>query len=433
MASQPEEIATGVYRLASRGSNVYFVRSGVSWVLVDAAWAGCGQLIREAAESLFGMDSRPVAIVLTHAHPDHSGALPELARVWEAPIYLHPDEQPFIAPDMAAVEQCPAGPLDRWAIVPLLRVMPRRTREKLLAQGAGLTRLVRPLPLDGAVPGLPEWVSIPTPGHSPGHVALFRPRDRTLIAGDALLTIDLNSLWDLLRGTRRISGPPYISSWRWSVAKASVAALAALDPWTLAPGHGAPLTGSAVAAELHALAAHMTRAEHMQATGQPGHGLRAGRPLAERLLVAVEAFTAVTAIGGGAALLAGREGARFPPELLMGTPFRSYRVPGLLLTGAGGGSAAVAAGVMLRRPDAGAPASIAAGGLLMGWIAGEALILRQPAARSWVEALYFATGLTMVGLGLAVGRNSGRQGRLARQRAAASVPGDLASKAPLVV
>jgi len=41
---------------------------------------------------------------------------------------------------------------------------------------------------------------------------------------------------------------------------------------------------------------------------------------------------------------------------------------------------------------------------MLGWIIGEVLILRTPSARSWIEAVYFAFGLKMVALGLALGR-----------------------------
>ena len=74
----PEEIAAGVYRVETgRGlteANVYLVRSGPGWVLIDAAWPHRTQLIKAAAESLFGLGTRPAAIVLTHIHPDHSGS-----------------------------------------------------------------------------------------------------------------------------------------------------------------------------------------------------------------------------------------------------------------------------------------------------------------------------------------------------------------------
>jgi glyoxylase-like metal-dependent hydrolase (beta-lactamase superfamily II) len=58
-------------------------------------------MIRAAAESLLGRDSPPEAIVLTHIHPDHSGSVPELARIWEVPVRVHPAEMPLAGCDTA--------------------------------------------------------------------------------------------------------------------------------------------------------------------------------------------------------------------------------------------------------------------------------------------------------------------------------------------
>ncbi|HEU5440951.1 MAG TPA: MBL fold metallo-hydrolase [Ktedonobacterales bacterium] len=248
MAARPEEIAEGVYRLSVRGSNVYFVRSGSSWALIDAAWATSGQAIVAAAESLFGANTRPAAILLTHAHPDHSGSTLELAQKWDIPVYLHPRELPVPPEELSAAQEYPAGPLDRWVVLPLMRVLPARARAAARAQGMRFLAVARTFEPGAAVPGLPGWECIPTPGHSPGHVAYFRRRDRVLISGDALLTVNLNSAWDLLRNKRRVSGPPYISSWNWHAAKESVAALAKLEPRVLAPGHGAPIADDAASA-----------------------------------------------------------------------------------------------------------------------------------------------------------------------------------------
>lgn len=126
-------------------------------------------------------------------------------------------------------------------------------------------------------------------------------------------------------------------------------------------------------------------------------------------LIAVDAFSAVTAVGGGIALATGAEGDRFPVELLRDTPFRSYLVPGLILAGAVGGSATVAAVATLRSPRVGGPASVLAGAVMMGWIAGEIRILKQPSAPTGTEVFYFAVGLLMAGLGPAVGRAERRR------------------------
>ncbi len=59
----------------SFSSNAYLIRSGSSWTLVDAGWAGSDKKIIAAAESVFGPGARPESMVLTHLHPDHSGPL----------------------------------------------------------------------------------------------------------------------------------------------------------------------------------------------------------------------------------------------------------------------------------------------------------------------------------------------------------------------
>jgi glyoxylase-like metal-dependent hydrolase (beta-lactamase superfamily II) len=260
------EVAPGVYGMETgKGisrSNVYFVRSGSSWVLIDAAAANCGRLIRKAAESLFGADTRPAGILLTHDHPDHAGSALELARSWACPVYVHPDELPVVAiEDLSTIEKY-ANPLDRWIVLPLLRVMPRRRVEAMLSS-ASIKDVVRALDPGAAVPGLPDWECIPTPGHTPGHVAFFRTSDRVLITGDAIVTVDLNSfwgflLWSLRLNKQRVSGPPWYSTWNWRAAKESVTVLAGLEPRVLASGHGVPVAGGEIARELRAFADHFS-------------------------------------------------------------------------------------------------------------------------------------------------------------------------------
>jgi hypothetical protein len=126
-------------------------------------------------------------------------------------------------------------------------------------------------------------------------------------------------------------------------------------------------------------------------------------------LFAVDAFAALSAVGGGVALATGAEGNRFPLDWLKGTPFSSYVAPGLILAVVVGGSATVAAAATLRRPDAGALASLLAGVVMMGWIVGEFLILNQPSRPTWIEVVYFSVGVLMAVLGLAIGQLQRRQ------------------------
>lgn len=253
-----ERIARDVHAYAPSplAGNVYLVGSADAWALVDTGMPRQGERIRGVAAGLFGPSSRPSAILLTHVHPDHAGAALELARAWQVPVHLHPAEMDLAtARDLATVTRY-ATPLDRAVVLPLMRRLPRRRLEAMIAADS-LEGWARPLPPDGSVPGLPGWTWIATPGHSPGHVAFHREADGVLITGDALLTADLGTPAGfaqalLRRGRARLCDPPRYLDLDHSAAVASAAALVRLRPRVLAPGHGRPLAGAELEAQLRA-------------------------------------------------------------------------------------------------------------------------------------------------------------------------------------
>jgi glyoxylase-like metal-dependent hydrolase (beta-lactamase superfamily II) len=149
------------------------------WALVDAGLGMGAAHILDVAAARYGRDARPAAIILTHGHFDHVGALEALVGVWDVPVYAHPLELPFLT---GRADYPPPDPtVGRRGIV--ARLSPLFPEE-----GIDLGERVRPLPADGSVPGMPGWRWVHTPGHSPGHVSLFRSNDRAMIAGDAVDT-----------------------------------------------------------------------------------------------------------------------------------------------------------------------------------------------------------------------------------------------------
>ena len=213
------------------------------WVLLDTGTPGGAPMVRRSVARRFGRDARPEAIILTHGHPDHAGSALQLAEEWDVPIYAHPREMPFLT---GTSEYPPPDPTIGGPMAFLARFMSH--------DGFDLGSRLRELPEDGDVPVLmADWRWIHTPGHTPGHVSLYRETDGVLIAGDALTTAQPDSWKDMVARSPRVGGPPAPFTPDWDAARESVEKLADLDPYAVAPGHGQPVVGDHVARELHSL------------------------------------------------------------------------------------------------------------------------------------------------------------------------------------
>jgi glyoxylase-like metal-dependent hydrolase (beta-lactamase superfamily II) len=253
VSSAPVEgsVATDVAYLRTLFVNLFFYGepgSG-SWVLIDAGIPGSAPWILAAAEERFGPRSQPTAVVLTHGHFDHVGALHSLLQKWDVPVYAHRLELPYLTGRSAYPPPDPT--VGGGAMSALSRFYPRGPYD--------FTGRIQPLPADGSVPGMPGWRWIHTPGHSPGHVALYRDEDRTLIAGDAFVTTKQESAIAALTYRPEIHGPPAYFTPDWTAARRSVEQLASLEPWRVATGHGLPLEGQDMLDSLKRLARDFDR------------------------------------------------------------------------------------------------------------------------------------------------------------------------------
>jgi glyoxylase-like metal-dependent hydrolase (beta-lactamase superfamily II) len=113
---------------------------------------------------------------------------------------------------------------------------------------------LKPLPVDGSVPLLDEWRWLHTPGHTAGHISLFRESDRTLIVGDAFCTTKPESFLAVASQKPELHGPPAYYTSDWENARRSVELLTTLQPRIAVPGHGLPIAGPDVAKDLSELA-----------------------------------------------------------------------------------------------------------------------------------------------------------------------------------
>ncbi|RIX50896.1 MBL fold metallo-hydrolase [Paenibacillus nanensis] len=220
------------------------------WVLVDAGMPKSADRIIEAAEARFGKGSRPQAIILTHGHFDHVGAIIELIEYWQdVPVYAHERELPYLTGQQSYPEQDPT--VDSGLVAKMSPLFPIRPIQ--------LGGHVKALPTDGSIPNLPDWKWVHTPGHTPGHISLFRESDRFLIAGDAFVTVKQESLYKVFTQEQEINGPPKYLTTDWVLARDSVRRLEALKPSAAITGHGLPMKGPLLADQLFILANEFDR------------------------------------------------------------------------------------------------------------------------------------------------------------------------------
>lgn len=227
------EVSSDIYCHTIQIVNICFVGDSKTkdFVLIDAGMPKSADKIIAVTEERFGKGNQPKAIILTHGHFDHVGAVIDLAERWKVPVYAHQLELPFLTGQKSYPE--PDSGVEGGLIAKMSKMFPN--------EPINLENSIEKLPADGSIPNMPEWRWIHTPGHAPGHVSLYREADRILIAGDAFITVKQDSLYKVMTQEREVHGPPRYFTTDWEEAKKSVQKLEALKPAIAITGHGEPM------------------------------------------------------------------------------------------------------------------------------------------------------------------------------------------------
>ncbi|WLV23558.1 MBL fold metallo-hydrolase [Aciduricibacillus chroicocephali] len=183
--------------LGPLGANCYIVFKGKDAIIIDPG--SDAQAIEHAIDQL---DLTPQAILLTHAHFDHIGALDEIRKRYQTEVYIHEDEKDWLQDSGL-------------------------NRSKLFSGEDIVTSPAEHYLYEGKMEIGPFSIEVlHTPGHSPGSVSFVFHEDEKVISGDALFFQGIGRT-DLPGGDRDILENS-IKSRLYQLP----------DTYTVYPGHG---------------------------------------------------------------------------------------------------------------------------------------------------------------------------------------------------
>jgi glyoxylase-like metal-dependent hydrolase (beta-lactamase superfamily II) len=219
-----------------RTMNVYLLRDGDGFTVYDGGIDGMAPAIKEAAHQLGGEIKR---MVLGHAHEDHRGTAPEMG----VPVLCHPDERRDAERELKPND-------DRGFDFSKLQspVMRRLIPRLLKVWDGGPVKIADTVSEGDEVAG---FRVVPTPGHAPGQIALFRESDGLALVSDTLYTLEPDSVRTPFGGPR-IPHPAFTPD--RVAARDSILKIAALEPKAVWAGHADPVTGDCKTQLEHAAA-----------------------------------------------------------------------------------------------------------------------------------------------------------------------------------
>lgn len=233
------EVSDGVFCVAGTAVNWVLLRDGAELTLIDAGWSGDIGRVEDSIRALGRHPMDVQAILLTHAHLDHMGAINHFHQRYDTPVFMSRAEVAH-ARDGHLEQATPADIIKRC-----YRPSALRWTARIMAAGAlKPVKLPHAQPYPGAgaldLPGAP--VPVACAGHTSGHSAFHLPDKGVLITGDALVTGHPLS---------PVSGPqllPPLFAQAPADAEGALGTLAGIAADILVPGHGDPWRGTPSAA-----------------------------------------------------------------------------------------------------------------------------------------------------------------------------------------